>query len=259
MSEKVFLVESDANFGNQLLPKLEAVPYEVSIYFKGSEAVERLKEETPDCIVVDMTLPESEGDLVINEVTQEEKPRSVPVIALVSHEQFEGLVASKGLSDYYLKPVLDVTEVVGRVKWNLMKAKEKKALIQELSAGPKEVKRKRILLVDDNEDVVETLRIRLESEGYMVQVAMNGEDAINEVNRQIPDLILLDVMMPRVDGFSTLKQINTITGRRKVPVLVITGTSVVPEEEFRVEGAYAFMRKPIDGNALVKQIRSALS
>ena len=117
---------------------------------------------------------------------------------------------------------------------------------------------KHILLVDDDADLVETTKLRFESEGdYVVSVAYNGEEALRVVQRGVPDVIILDVMMPKMDGLTTLKAMNQML-EKKVPVIVVTGKAVMIKSVFELEGARDFLIKPVDGKRLVERVKEIL-
>ncbi len=118
---------------------------------------------------------------------------------------------------------------------------------------------KHILIVDDEKDFAQTLKIRLEAESdYVVSMAQNGEEALRIIQRGAPDLIVMDVLMPKMDGLTTLKAINTIT-EKKVPVIVMTGKAVMTREAFQLEGACDFLLKPFDGAVLAKRVKELLA
>ena len=118
---------------------------------------------------------------------------------------------------------------------------------------------KHILIVDDEKDLVQTFKVRLEAAGdYVVSAAHNGEEALRVIQRGTPDLILMDVLMPKMDGLTTLKAINMMI-ERKVPVIVMTGKAIMTKDAFQLEGACDFLVKPIDGAFLVKRIKELLA
>ena len=87
-----------------------------------------------------------------------------------------------------------------------------------------------ILVVDDESRMVKFVRMNLELEGYRVTEASNGLEALDKVREELPDLVLLDVMMPKMDGFETLERIREVS---TVPVIMLT---VKGEEEDRIRG-----------------------
>ena len=116
--------------------------------------------------------------------------------------------------------------------------------------------KKRILIVDDEPKMVELISLNLKLEGFEVITASDGYQALEKVTREMPDLVLLDIMMPDMDGFETLKQIREIAS---VPVIFL---SVKNEEYDRVRGldlgADDYITKPFSPRELVSRIKAVL-
>ena len=112
----------------------------------------------------------------------------------------------------------------------------------------------RILIIDDDDDLRMTLSMRLASEGFQVNDASGISKALQFIESDRPDLIVMDVLMPEMDGLSALKEINAVT-EKKIPVIIMTGTASQMEDVFRLEGARGFLKKPFDSSKLLAQIR----
>jgi DNA-binding response OmpR family regulator len=114
----------------------------------------------------------------------------------------------------------------------------------------------RILVVDDEKQYVHLLQVNLQAEGYEVIFAMNGEDALEMVSSKKPDLVILDVMMPRLDGFTTCERIRQFSA---VPVIMLTAKG---EEQDRVKGlnvgADDYVVKPFSATELIARVRAVL-
>jgi two-component system KDP operon response regulator KdpE len=119
-----------------------------------------------------------------------------------------------------------------------------------------QLKDRRILVVDDEERMVRFIRLNLEHDGFRVTEAFNGTQAINKVRSSLPDLVLLDVMMPDMDGFEVLKIIREVSN---VPVIMLTAKS---EEDDRVRGlelgADDYITKPFSPRELASRVRAVL-
>jgi DNA-binding response OmpR family regulator len=115
---------------------------------------------------------------------------------------------------------------------------------------------RRILVVDDEERMVRFIRLNLEHDGFRVIEAFNGTQAINKVRASLPDLILLDIMMPDIDGFEVLRTIREVSS---VPVIMLTAKG---EEDDRVRGlelgADDYVTKPFSPRELVSRVRAVL-
>jgi DNA-binding response OmpR family regulator len=118
------------------------------------------------------------------------------------------------------------------------------------------IKGHRILVVDDEERMVRFIRLNLEHDGFRVVDAYNGTQAINKIRSSLPDLVLLDVMMPDLDGFEVLKIIREVSS---VPVIMLTAKG---EEDDRVRGlelgADDYITKPFSPRELVSRVKAVL-
>ncbi len=116
----------------------------------------------------------------------------------------------------------------------------------------------RILVVDDLPDNCFLLQTVLESEGYEVEVADNGRAALESIASHPPDLVLLDVMMPEMNGFEVTRRLRQNSSLPFIPILLVTGYSEpTPADGFDV-GADGFIRKPIDFDYLLDKIQTIL-
>jgi two-component system, OmpR family, alkaline phosphatase synthesis response regulator PhoP len=113
----------------------------------------------------------------------------------------------------------------------------------------------KILVVDDEPDILDLLKYNLEKEGYTVAVASDGLEALEVARRFIPDLILLDVMMPKMDGIETCRQIRKISTLKEVYILFLTARSEEYSEVAAFEnGANDYITKPVKPRALISRI-----
>ena len=116
--------------------------------------------------------------------------------------------------------------------------------------------RYKILAVDDEQRMVRFIQLNLEQDGFEVVTAYNGKEALEQVRTQLPDLILLDIMMPDINGFEVLKKIREVNN---VPVIMLTAKG---EEDDRIQGlelgADDYITKPFSPRELVSRIRAVL-
>jgi excisionase family DNA binding protein len=112
-----------------------------------------------------------------------------------------------------------------------------------------------VLVVDDDPQVREVVRINLEMEGYTVREAANAEEGLAAVDEDAPDLILLDVMMPQVDGWEMLRRVQERHGPGSIPVVMFSGQLSAGEREAEQRGAQAFVGKPFDLRTLIEQTK----
>src|SRR5687768_4452080 len=115
---------------------------------------------------------------------------------------------------------------------------------------------RRVLIVDDEPNLVDAIRLYLEMEGYVILTAMSGREALDKLRDLLPDLIILDVMMPGMDGFETLREIRRASN---VPVIMLTARG---EEDDKVRGlrlgADDYVAKPFSQRELSTRVQAVL-
>ncbi|MFH1874363.1 MAG: response regulator [Pseudomonadota bacterium] len=119
--------------------------------------------------------------------------------------------------------------------------------------------KKKILIIDDETDLVELLRIRLEALNYQVYAANDGQEGLDKAREVNPDLILLDVMMPKMDGYQVCRMLKFDEVYKNIPIIMVTarGRSQDVETGKKV-GADDYMTKPFETSALLEKIKKFL-
>ncbi len=116
-----------------------------------------------------------------------------------------------------------------------------------------------ILSVEDEEDIQELVQYNLSKEGYRVTLAASGEEALKAVNRQKPDLILLDLMLPGLDGLDVCRTLKMDAAMRSVPIIMLTAKSEEADIVTGLElGADDYVTKPFSPRVLIARIRAVL-
>jgi CheY-like chemotaxis protein len=135
-----------------------------------------------------------------------------------------------------------------------------------MSDKPDSTSQKKILVVDDNEIILKTTSMKLQSAGYQVFTALDGSEGVAAVRRVKPDLVLLDIAFPpdvsgmSWDGFRIMDWLHRVDETKKIPIIVISG--VVEEKNKQratAAGAVAFFSKPVNFDEMIKVIRATLS
>ncbi|MDP8212760.1 MAG: response regulator [Candidatus Zapsychrus exili] len=121
----------------------------------------------------------------------------------------------------------------------------------------KKVRGKKILIVDDERDLLDVLATRFRANGYETVTAENGAEGLKVWQEEKPDLIVLDIMMPGMDGYTFLQELKTIDNINPIPIIMLTAKQDM-EEIFQVEGVAAYMTKPFDTEELLGKIADLL-
>lgn len=121
-------------------------------------------------------------------------------------------------------------------------------------------KKAKVMIVDDNVDTVELLTKRFRAEGYEIAAAHDGEQALRMVREWPPDLIVLDIMMPKIDGYEVCRRLKDDEATQHIPILMLTAKSKVPEKVKGLDtGADSYLTKPFDYSELAAAVRSLLA
>jgi two-component system alkaline phosphatase synthesis response regulator PhoP len=135
-----------------------------------------------------------------------------------------------------------------------------------MSTEPASTSQKKILVIDDNEIILKTTSMKLESAGYRVFTALDGSEGVAAVRREKPDLVVLDITFPpdvsgmSWDGFRIMDWLHRVDETQKIPIIIISG--VVEEKNKQratASGAVAFFPKPVNFDEMIKVIRATLS
>ncbi|OGH96751.1 MAG: hypothetical protein A2039_09480 [Candidatus Melainabacteria bacterium GWA2_34_9] len=115
--------------------------------------------------------------------------------------------------------------------------------------------KKKILIVDDEPDIVETLKFLVESEGFESIIAMDGEEALRKAKEENPDVMILDVMLPKINGYKVCRLLKFDNKYKHIPILMVTARSQEEDKVIGEEtGADEYITKPFDINELIEKI-----
>ena len=184
--------------------------YGVIKAFTGDDGIKKAEEFKPFAITLDIQMPYKDGWTILNELKENAATRDIPVI-IVSIMDNKALGYSLGATDYLQKPIRPETLIS-----TLEKILRRKA--------------ETIMVVDDDPEVIELVRQILEEEKINIKAAENGVKAMETLKEVIPDLILLDLMMPEMDGFEFLSRLQKREAWAEIPVVIITAKTLNESE-----------------------------
>ena len=123
-----------------------------------------------------------------------------------------------------------------------------------------EEKKIRLLLVDDEPDLVQMVSVRLKAAGYEVSTAYDGQEALEKVRESQPDLMILDLMLPKLDGYKVCRLLNFDERTRAIPILIFTARAQVEDVTLATEcGADAYLTKPFEAKMLLAKLQELLA
>lgn len=243
----ILVVDDEPNIVDLLRYQLERAGYTVCTARRGEDALNIARREHPDLITLDMLMAGMDGSEVLARLKADEETADIPVVIISIVAERENLMAM-GAMDFLPKP-LEERELLTTVE-------------RVLSRVLKDRNVETVLVGDDDPDIVGWLRRVLEDKGFQVREAGDGEAVLNAVLQSPPDLILLDLRMPKLDGREVITRLKLRSDTRDIPIIVITASSV-DEEKDRVQilgmGAEGFLTKPFPAEDLVHEIGLVLS
>ena len=114
---------------------------------------------------------------------------------------------------------------------------------------------KKILIADDKPEVLELIRVSLESEDYQIIDASDGKEALEKIRVEKPDLVLLDIVMPKMDGFEVLRNLKKASGTKEIPIILLTAKGQkIDQEKGQKLGAAGYIIKPFSPSELLRKI-----
>jgi excisionase family DNA binding protein len=132
------------------------------------------------------------------------------------------------------------------------------AFLERSGAGARTTEGPLVLIVDDDDKLREFVRVNLEMEGYTVREAASAREGLDALEEQSPDLVLLDVMMPEMDGWEMLRQLHERHGVGAIPVIVFSGKVEEDVSDVTSRGAQAFIGKPFSPQSLIERTKALL-
>ncbi len=242
---KILIVEDELHIAQLFRHQLEMDGYAVSIATRGAEVLAKAQYERPDLISLDVMLPDINGFEVLRQLKTDPETKDIPVIITsIVADQEKGFAL--GATDYITKP-LDKLQLLTSVRRILAQ--------QDNQTRPS------ILVVEDDPDTRQSLSLALSIHGFSVTGVEDGAEALTAVAAQAPDLILLDLMMPRLDGWTVIRKLKENPQTASIPVIVLTGKPVDPQrDKTRIfgMGVRQVLTKPISVEMLVGEIRKQL-
>ena len=212
---KTILVCDDDPYAVRELKRfLDKEGFECIEAYNGRECIELARRVRPDAISLDIIMPGLDGFQVVNILKQDPVTERIPVVFVSILRDKAHKEVSLGVHDWLVKPISE-KRLVDSVKRAVGQAAERPV----------------ILIVDDDKDTVKLLRVMIEKAGYIADTAYDGKEAIEKINAMRPDLIILDIMMPGLDGFQVVSLLKENNWTRHIPILVLTAKDLTPLEK----------------------------
>jgi signal transduction histidine kinase/DNA-binding response OmpR family regulator len=238
----ILTIDDDPTVGHLLKDYLEKDGFQVVVATSGVQGLQLAREIRPALITIDVMMPEMDGWEVLNVLKSDPELALIPVIMLtIVDDKNKGYTL--GASDYITKPI----------NWQ--------QLSNILSKYNCENPPCPVLIVEDDTSTRQLIRDALEADGWMVAEATNGQIGLKEVQKNRPALILLDLMMPEMDGFTFLQKLRENIHWQHIPVVVVTAMELTPEDREKLNGSvYKILQKgAYQRDQLLREVRQQVN
>ncbi|HLH27237.1 MAG TPA: response regulator [Chloroflexota bacterium] len=226
----VLVVEDDARGRELVHDYLVQAGYRVATVAQGTPAVEQARALQPAAITLDVLLPGCDGWEVLQALKADPATRDIPVV-MVSIVDNEHLGYALGAAAYLVKPVAqaDLLRTLARVS----RASEARGV--PVAARPAAT----ALVVDDESQAREMVAAFLEPAGYRVLRAASGEEGVAQARASRPDVLLLDLLLPGLNGFEVVEQLKADATTRAIPIVILTAQDLTPADRAALNGQIA--------------------
>ena len=219
----ILAVDDDPSVIYVLKKYLEGEGYQVVPAHNGAEAIRLAREVKPFAITLDIMIPGRDGWEVINELKGDPATEHIPIV-VISILDNKSLGFSLGVTEYLTKPVErnTVLNALGRLM-------SPRCIGMDCTPN--------VLLVDDDPIHIMAMKAVLADSGYKVTVAPGGKEAIEVLKEATPCAVILDIMMPEVDGFMVLEELKKRKETRDIPVIILTAKDITDDDKKRLNGS----------------------
>jgi signal transduction histidine kinase/CheY-like chemotaxis protein len=213
----IVAIDDEASVSDLLSRALAKYGFRVYTAYSGEEGIRLARKYRPVAITLDVMMPGMDGWTVLAILKADSELRDIPVVMLTIADS-RNLGYTLGATDYLSKPI------------------DREQLVSILLRYRSFVHANTAMLVEDDPDSRSLLRRCLEAEGWKVQTAENGRIALEQIRENRPGVILLDLMMPEMDGFEFVSVLRKLPECKNIPVIVITAKDLTQEERLRLNG-----------------------
>jgi CheY-like chemotaxis protein len=236
------VIDDDPAVRDMMVRTLSQEGFRVETACSGAEGLALARQLKPAAITLDVLMPGQDGWAVLSALKADPLLSDIPVIMLTIVDD-KNLGFSLGAAEYFTKPI----------DWARLTA--------VLRAHRKDSARPTVLVVDDEESAREMLRRTLQNEGWQVATVANGRQALETIRSGVPQLILLDLLMPEMDGFEFLQVLRERPEGKQVPVIIMTAKDLSETDHQRLndEVTRIVQKSPTRQEQWLEEIRALLA
>jgi signal transduction histidine kinase/DNA-binding response OmpR family regulator len=238
----ILAIDDDPNALDLIGRMLQPAGYRIVTASDGQEALRLARTLRPSAITLDVVMPSMDGWQVLRRLKSDPDTRDIPVIMVTMTEERD-IGAALGATDFMTKPF------------------EREQLLALLERYADAAAERRVLVVEDNAEVRAMARRALEPAGWRVVEATNGREGLEQLAEETPSLVLLDLMMPVMDGFEFVSEVRKEPAWHSVPIIVVTAKDLTEEDRQRLKGSVVGLieKSGVGQEQLLRHIRDLVA
>jgi DNA-binding response OmpR family regulator len=230
MGKRILIIEDDTFLGDVLLQRLKNEDYDAYLARDGAEGFNKIKELKPDLILLDIILPNMDGYEILEGKKKDPEISEIPVIIISNSGQPVEInrALALGIKDYLVKAQFDPDEVLEKVRLQIQKEENNSVLnnakaqdaTQKIASSP--LTGKKIMWVEDDDFLSDIIKQKISGQDCALLHIANGKKALEMVEKEMPDLVMLDIVLPDINGLEILQKIKENPRTEHIPVILLS-------------------------------------
>ena len=242
-SFRILIVDDDPDIAGALAAALRAAGHQADQAHNRDEAMQKIRAQHPDLVTLDILMPGQNGHVILREIKSNPSFSSIPIImmsAKIEDRHVQGAL-EYGAVDYIFKPA-NPSHVVQKIE-RILRSKDRS-----------------VMIVDNDDFILKLMETKLRHTGYRVVVAENGLDAMEIIGKSKPDIVLMDMLMPGMDGLTCVRQLRQTYTPQTLPVIVMsTNDDPMTRRDVVAAGAQEYHTKPFNIDDMIISIRRVMN
>lgn len=243
--KNILVIEDEKQMANLIKSNLKKKGFQITCAFNGKEGLEIARRIKPDLITLDIMMPDMDGIQVLQLIKNDPNLRGIPVIMISILAEMHKQGIGRNVVDYIEKPI-DFDNLVNSIK---------KAM-REISLKQRKYI---VLIIDDEKDMVALSKQSLIKRGLEVICSYGGKEGVEIAKEKHPDIIILDLMMPEMNGFEVLKVLQSDPDTVSIPIIILTSSI---NDQYKKKclalGAVEYLDKSFSENVIISEIEKHL-
>lgn len=270
MPKKILIIEDERGLAEMYKLKLEKEGYSVSLAAEGRSGIKIAKKEKPDLILLDIVMPGLDGFEVLRILRAEPATENLKIFVFSNLGQEDEVERGlqEGADKYLIKANLTPGQLISKIEEAFAEKKSEKSETGKAITARKKTEAKatvsgqgrKVLLIEDENDIITMYDLCLSQAGFNVDIARNGAWGLKLARANSYDLIIMDVIMPAMSGIDLLKKLKEESLHQQIPIIVLSNSAQDSDmQEAKKQGAAAYLLKSkMTPKNLLKEIKKYL-